>query len=530
MKSLLSSPLIITLFGITSLAPFVAGQTGDGLQVHTRQGDVVGTLVLPTVRQFLGIPYAVAERWEPPRLPPDRNTTFNASSFGDSCPQDLNASALKFLELAGLPTVEVTESEECQSVNIWAPSVGRPQKTAVMIWIYGGGFTFGTSNIPIYDGQNIVRDHDDVMVVSFNYRLNIFGQPGAPQLAGRNNSQNFGVLDIDAAVQWVHDNIAAFGGDPERIILFGESAGAVATDIYAFSHPNDNIVKGVHLTVTSNLTLLNPALWNTIAGIVGCGNDTSAEQLACMKAVPTKKLETAVIDSNIAFGPLADNITIFADTVTRGATGNFLRVPLLGGTNAQEGDIFVLISELLETGIAIPGITQTASEFTTLVGFCPTKKCRELSVLQAGFSCPASFTAKNRADATVPTWRYQYQAVFPDISTRPDLRAYHSSEIPIVFGTYNLSIVTAPTPAEIALSKYVQTVWVTFARNPSGGLNELGWPFYHPDADSLALLGGPLNETGAAFTKPAFIDFPCAFEGALAAATGVFNAALLGGP
>ncbi|PFH49723.1 hypothetical protein AMATHDRAFT_147073 [Amanita thiersii Skay4041] len=496
---------------MTYLAPLEAGQTGDGLHVHTRQGDVVGTLVLPTVRQFLGIPYAVSRRWEPPRLPPVRTKSFNASSFGDSCPQDLNAIALKFLELTGLPTMEVVESEECQSVNIWAPSVGRPQKTAVMIWIHGGSFTFGTSNTPIYDGQNIVRDHDDVVVVSFNYRLNIFGHPGAPQLAGRNQSQNFGTLDIEAAIQWVHANIAAFGGDPERIILFGESAGAVATDIYAFLHPNGSIVKGSLGIFSPASMALNPASWNGIASIVGCGNDTSAEQLACMKAVPTKKLENAVIDSNTTFRPLADNITIFTDTAARGAAGNFLRVPLLGGTTAQEGDIFVLVSELLELGIAIPGVTQTASEFTTLTLF----------------SCPASFTAKSRADATVPTWRYQYQAIFPDISTRPDLRAYHGSEIPIVFGTYNRSIAT---PAEISLSEYVQTVWVTFARNPRSGLFDLGWPSYDPDADSLALLGGSLNETGVAFTKPAFIDFPCAFEGALAAAAEAFNAALLGGP
>jgi carboxylesterase type B len=83
-----------------------------------------------------------------------------------------------------------------------------------------------------------------VLIVSFNYRLNIFGQPNAPQLASTTNSQNFGLLDLDAVVQWVHDNIAAFGGDPARIVLFGESAGAVAIDAYTYMHPQDTIVKG----------------------------------------------------------------------------------------------------------------------------------------------------------------------------------------------------------------------------------------------------------------------------------------------
>ena len=101
------------------------------------------------------------------------------------------------------------------------------------------------SNTDTYNGQYFVRNHDDVLVVSFNYRTNIFGQPGAPQLAANTTqTQNFGLLDVNAAVQWVYKNIAAFGGDPERIILFGESAGAVTTDAYSYMHPNDTIVKG----------------------------------------------------------------------------------------------------------------------------------------------------------------------------------------------------------------------------------------------------------------------------------------------
>ena len=101
------------------------------------------------------------------------------------------------------------------------------------------------SNSDIYNGQYFVRNNDDVLIVSFNYRANIFGQPGAPQLAANTTqTQNFGLLDVNTVVKWVYKNIAAFGGDPERIILFGESAGAVTTDAYSYMHPNDTIVKG----------------------------------------------------------------------------------------------------------------------------------------------------------------------------------------------------------------------------------------------------------------------------------------------
>ncbi|PFH49724.1 hypothetical protein AMATHDRAFT_48493 [Amanita thiersii Skay4041] len=463
-----------------------AKKIADGLQVRTKQGDVVGTLALPTVRRFLGVPFAVAERWEPPRLPPVRNSTFNASSFGDSCPQDMNGFALTFLELAGVPTTPVPESENC--------------------------FELGTATKNCGDALGFWRR------LYVWYCSISFGQPGAPQLASDNKPQNFGFLDLDAAVQW-------------RIILFGESAGSVATDVYAFAHPNDKIVKGKletrifpALFVIDKLykalfknpetgMTLNPTLWNTVAGMVGCGNDTSAEQLACMKVVPTKTLEKAVMDSNIALIPLMDNVTMFSDTPARSAAGNFLQVPLLGGNNAQEGDILVLALELFETGTAIPGATQTASEFTTLTKF----------------SCPSSFTARDRTNANVTNWRFQYQAIFPAISTRPELRAAHFSEISIIFGTCDLFTAAAPTLAEIALSKYVQNAWVTLARNPRGGLFELGWPSYIPGTDSLVLLGGPLNETGAAFTKPAFVDFPCAFQRSLLDASTVFSTALVSG-
>lgn len=90
----------------------------------------------------------------------------------------------------------------------------------------------------------MVQDNEDIVLVSFNYRLNIFGQPNAPQLSKPNQSQNFGLLDLEAAVKWVHDNVAVFGGDPDRIVLFGQSAGGGAVDAYSYAHPDDTIVKG----------------------------------------------------------------------------------------------------------------------------------------------------------------------------------------------------------------------------------------------------------------------------------------------
>ena len=122
------------------VAPRVGARRNGGFTVHTTEGDVIGTLVSPTVRQFLGIPYAVGNRWEPPKNTPARSVPFNASEFGDSCPQNIAATTASL----GPSGNNVSESEDCLNLNIWAPTTERKQRTAVMIWIYGGAFQFGT--------------------------------------------------------------------------------------------------------------------------------------------------------------------------------------------------------------------------------------------------------------------------------------------------------------------------------------------------------------------------------------------------
>lgn len=126
------------------LFAFSNAQGTTGLTAQTQQGAVIGSLVLPTVRRFLGVPYASAGRWQPPTAPPTRIAALNATQFGDSCVQNLDASTAEFLTLSGAGTTPIPESDNCLNLNIWAPSVGRKQGTAVLLWIYGGGFQFGT--------------------------------------------------------------------------------------------------------------------------------------------------------------------------------------------------------------------------------------------------------------------------------------------------------------------------------------------------------------------------------------------------
>ncbi|TFK66034.1 carboxylesterase [Pluteus cervinus] len=476
--------------------------SSSGLTVSTKQGDVVGSLVSSQVRRWLGIPYAIGNRWEPPQPAPTRQSPLQANKFGDTCIQQIPPSLEWFQKFIGLFD-DVTESEDCLYINIWSPAVNRKQKTAVLIWIYGGSYETGTSSSAIYNGQPFVENNDDITIVSFNYRLNIFGQPNAPQLVAPGNATNFGLLDRDFAIKWVYDNIAAFGGDPERITLFGQSAGGASVDTYAFAYPNDTMVKGlIEQSGSAPLlvgyppysTVFGVNAWNNVSNAVGCGIDTTPDQLTCMKRVPFRQLENAVLTTGAQFQVTIDNITTFADIPARGTAGNFLRVPLLTGNTAQEMDIFRAGTDLGYPGLLVP----IADEITYGID------------TQLGFTCLSGASATNWMTAGVPVWRYQYQGVFPDLTVIPGLRAYHTSDIPIVFGTYDgPSFPGKSTPNEVALSKYMQKAWVEFARDPVHGLSNYGWPQYQPYTQSLVQLGNVLNQTGFVLAKGAIGDITC---------------------
>ncbi|KAF9012646.1 carboxylesterase [Cyathus striatus] len=495
---------ISTLFTFLLIPLLSAAEGKDGLLVNTQQGQVQGShTTSPTVRQFLGIPFATAGRWEVPQAPPRRSGIFQADKFGDSCLQFFPPNNREYVILTGQGGLNVTESEDCLSLNIWSPSVNRKQKTAVLLWIYGGSLDWGTSNLPVYNGENIVRDNDDITLVTFNYRLNIFGHPVAPQLINAARSQNFCLLDVQAAVKWVFDNIANFGGDPERITLFGQSAGGFAADGYAFANPKDNMVKGL-IEQSGNMaggpiynTSFDATSWTTTAVTVGCGADATPEQFACMKSIPARTLEDTILKGNTAFGLHADGITFFSDLDQRVANGNFSRIPVLVGTTEHEFDIFIVAQQIASQGFVLPGITEAASDAMTL----------------AVGTCYANNTASGRINFGVKTWRYQYQGIFPDISTLPSLRAYHASEIPLIFGTVTVPFPDiAPTPDELALSKYIQSAWVAFARDPENGLTEFGWPLYDPSTSTLVQLGNSENPSGMTLGLGERLDAVCPQE------------------
>lgn len=338
----------------------------DQLTVSTTSGHVHGKIdpALPNVRQFLGIPYAqppVDElRWKAPEALSQPDKQIQATELPPSCNQFLSTlgnslytrDVLQF-NLQGLNRTGST-SEDCLTASVWAPASqgyghhwwrrGKKQEDLpVLIFIYGGGFSTGGVDVPYQIPTQWVNRSPNHIVVSFNYRINIFGFPGAPGL----ENQNLGLLDQRAAVEWCKENIAAFGGDPSRMIIFGQSAGAASVDYYNFAYADDPIVTGL---IMESGTALIPiggdatgASFDLVASNVGCGGlgNGTAAQLSCMRKVPAQTIESFVAkysDSGASpgldFGPTPDGKSVFANYTQRALDGKQAKIVISCNRNA----------------------------------------------------------------------------------------------------------------------------------------------------------------------------------------------------
>ncbi len=214
--------------------PMIANS--ETAHTSTQSGDVIG-YVHKGVYNFKGIPYAKAERFMPPQKPDKWEGVRSCRSYGPVCPIDV-ASMILFdeMEFAQQHNFWFMKEEDCLNLNVWTPELTRDKKRPVMVWLHGGGYSAGSScELPSYDGENLSRT-GDVVVVSINHRLNVFGFLDLSAVDDKYaHSANVGMMDVVAALEWVHNNISNFGGDPGNVTIFGQSGGGgkVATLLYA---------------------------------------------------------------------------------------------------------------------------------------------------------------------------------------------------------------------------------------------------------------------------------------------------------
>lgn len=320
-----------------------------GQPVDTDSGWVIGhpAAIDPTVSEYLGIPYAKAPvgplRWQAPQKAAYNWTPLQATRFGADCPQVNTAGRSLLRNLTDIQRGVLTNlaggssmAEDCLKINVWSKPQTGEKKKAVLLWVYGGGFVTGSAASASYNGARFAADQD-VVVVSIGYRVGLMGFPSVPELF---NDVNLGLLDQRLAVEWVRDNVELFGGDSERITIFGQSAGGRAVDIYSFAWVNatDPVVNGfIPMSGAAPQTTgykPNPKGWFELSRRLGCGGEEKGKTtVACLQgkkldevlgAIPTDR--TNRTDLSRAFSPVTDGKTYFDNYDWRRQAGQTVQV------------------------------------------------------------------------------------------------------------------------------------------------------------------------------------------------------------
>jgi len=465
-------------------------------QVKTNAGDVEGTASADgKVQIFKGIPYAAPPvgplRWKEPQPLVHWDGVKKTTDFGARCMQGNVFGDMAFRDSG--------PSEDCLYLNVWTAKAAAGAKLPVMVWIYGGGFQAGATSEGRQDGEYLA--HKGVVVVSMNYRLGIFGffsHPGLTAESAHHASGNYGLLDQAAALQWVHDNIAAFGGDPANVTIFGESAGSFSVCAQMASPISKNLIAkaiGESGAFFGRGGLgPKPLAESEKAGEeFGQENNATLQQLRAMPA--QELLEAAMKKGNgFRFGPNVDGYFFPENPAEIYAKSQQAHIPLLAGWNHDEGNYHMIF----ESDPA------TKENYAKKINDRYKDKSADLLKVFPGDSDEQAKTSANQLATAnfigygtwkwlqmqiklgdVPVYRYEFDEAPPIPPAGPMAadgpKAYHSAEIEYVFGDLDSKKVdgkpVAWTAEDRKLSEQMSSYWTNFAKkgDPNGaGLPK--WP------------------------------------------------------
>jgi para-nitrobenzyl esterase len=480
--------------------------------VRTAAGLVTGTLSADgVVAMFRGIPYAAPPvgplRWRPPQLPAPWTGVRPASEFGPACPQAERTPGADRVARAG---------EDCLYLNVWAPVQPRGRRAPVLVWIHGGAFTHGTASTPATDGEALARR--GAVVVSFNYRLGPFGFMAHPLLTRENehgSSGNYGLLDQIAVLTWVKDNIRAFGGNPERVTVFGEAAGAISISCLLASPQARGLLHGAILQSGSALSVprvgvtrfLNdpPAgeesmedVGSLISRRLGC--DHEDDVLAALRAKTTDEVMAAArpatnfFGEGIRFGPVVDRWLIPDRPSVLFEQRRQMKVPVIVGANAEEGNFFSLaLQPWTAEGYQrfVRGMFRDrADELLARFPVSRDSEARSLAARVIGggaFVAPARRTA--RAMAALGARTYLYWFTKPRSGSASPRPPSHAAELPYLFDI-GARWREDDAEADRELALLMIGYWVRFAAtgDPNGD-NAPVWPRFRVSTDEAIELG-----------------------------------------
>jgi para-nitrobenzyl esterase len=459
------------------------------------------------VNVFKGVPYAESPEGERRFLAPQKLQPWtgvrDAFEFCDRAMQDDNAFALppalvKLFAGRDLPPM----SENCLVLNVWTPAINDGRKRPVMFWCHGGAFIAGSGDSPWYEGTNLCRK-GDVVVVTINHRLGAFGYLDLREIGGEEfaASGNAGMLDIVAALEWVRDNIAAFGGDTGNVTIFGESGGGAKVSVlmampaaHGLFH-KAIIQSGPAVQMASRDDAGNTARQlleelNLSPGKVSELRQVPAQELAEAQAAVLKKVSMMSFSNRrrVGFNPVIDGKHLPAGPFAPTAPAISANVPLMIGTNKDEMTLFFGFAPWLE------GLDETAmrQRVQMFVGdqadriiepyrrARPNDSLRDLVIAIAtdhAMRMPSLVTADRKvAQHAAPVFVYMFTWETPVLDGR--LKSPHALEIPFVFDTVQTSGLTGDSPTRFALADKMSRAWLAFAR--TGNPNHDGIPNWPP--------------------------------------------------
>ena len=452
--------------------------------VQTKYGKVEG-LKEDNILIYKGIQFAAAPvgnlRWKAPQAPAPWKEVKKCIAFSASPIQSTPVPFMCWSKEFIAPPAPI--SEDCLYLNVWTGASSAKEKRPVFVWIYGGGFGSGSAACDIYDGKEYAKK--GIVFVSINYRVGAIGFMAHPELTkeGKGTSGNYGLMDQVAALKWVNENIAVFGGDPSNVTIAGQSAGSMSVNALITTPFTKGLFQRAIAEsggILGGLTLTSLADGET-AGIA-LQKKAGAKSIEEMRALPADSiLHLSQNMGNLRFSPILDGTFLPIDLNKAFSEGKFNQVDFIGGWVTGDGGLFGSTKTTKEDFIKLIN-ERYGKKAEKLLALLPhenseqaSNSMAQLSLISFAVLSPYRFSKYN----TKPTYIYEFSHVPVDKPGFPNYGAFHTSEVP--YALHTLHLWDRPWQAlDLTIENTMSGYWINFIRsgNPNGA-NLPNWEAYH---------------------------------------------------